>query len=335
MTSVPLVSILIPCYNSASWLVETLDSALAQTWQNVEIILVDDASTDNSLSIAEDYESKGVKLFTQTENRGQTATLNRCLQLAKGDFIQYLDADDILEPQKIEIQVHRLLREGPGTVAISPWARFYNNDLSTARFVPNNDWRDFSKPIDWLVDCWTDHGTMPPGSWLYPRKIVEDIGPWHELLSLNNDMEYFTRTVLTCNQIAFCPKARWYYRSGNPSLSGQRSEHALWSQHEVIRLSTERVLGVENTPCTRYASACYWQYFIFLAYPRVPHLIKSAERKIASLGGCDSKPEGGRMFRVFRDLFGWKAAMSIQKIYYRYRQTQQDYRHSSEKQLNG
>ncbi|MBC1225146.1 glycosyltransferase family 2 protein [Nostoc sp. UCD121] len=319
MSISPLVSILIPVYNAEPYLRETLDSALNQTWRNIEIILVDDGSKDDSLAIAKSYESKGVKVISQGQNKGQTAALNRCLAEAKGDFIQYLDADDILEPQKIEVQIKRLLEEPSGTLAIAPWARFYQNDLSTAKFVPNNDWCDFDDPIAWLVECWTGHGTMPPGSWLYPREIIEKTGLWHEELTLNNDMEYFTRAVLASRRLVFCPEAKWYYRSGNPSLSGQRSEKALWSQYEVIRLSTERLLSVENSDRTRYATACSWQYFVFLAYHRLPELVQYAEKKITELGGCDLKPDGGSLFRVLRDIFGWKAAMNLQRFYYRYR----------------
>jgi glycosyltransferase involved in cell wall biosynthesis len=314
-----LVSILIPAYNAEFFIAETLDSALSQTWQNTEIIVVDDGSTDNTLMIAKQYESKGVKVISQGRNRGQTAALNRCLAASQGDFIQYLDADDILEPQKIEVQIRRLLKEPPGTLAIAPWARFYQNDLATAKFVPNNDWQDFDDPIAWLVECWTGHGTMPPTSWLYPREIVEATGSWHESLTLNNDMEYFTRAVLASKKLVFCPEARWYYRSGNPSLSGQRSEKALWSQYEVIRLSTERLFMIENTERTRYAAACYWQYFVFMAYPQTADLIKSAEKNIRTLGGCDLKPDGGSIFKIMRDIFGWKISLRLQKLYYQLR----------------
>jgi glycosyltransferase involved in cell wall biosynthesis len=317
----PLVSILIPAYNSESYLSETLNSALAQTWNNIEIVLVDDGSTDYTLSIAESYKSRGVKVISQDKNRGQTAALNRSLIEAKGDFIQYLDADDILEPQKIEVQVHRLMKEPPGTLAIAPWARFYQNDLTTAKFVPNNDWQDFDDPIAWLVECWTGHGTMPPTSWLYPREIVEATGLWHESLTLNNDMEYFTRAVLASKKIVFCPEARWYYRSGNPSLSGQRSEKALWSQYEVIRLSTERLFAIENSERTRYAAACYWQYFVFMAYPQAMDLLKIAEKNIKDLGDFNLKPLGSPSFELLCLILGWKKAKRIQSFFSKYRRT--------------
>ncbi len=315
----PLVSILIPAYNVAPYISETLNSSISQTWENIEVIVVDDGSRDDTLAIAKTYESKKIKVIGQDKNLGQTAALNRSLAEAQGDFIQYLDADDILEPQKIEVQVNRLLKEASGTLAIAPWARFYKNDLSTAKFVPNKDWKDYDDVIAWLVDCWTGNGTMPPSSWLYPREIIDVTGLWNESLTLNNDMEYFTRAVISSKRLVFCPESKWYYRSGNPSLSGQRSQQALWSQYEVIRLSTERLLSVENSDRTRLASACYWQYFIFMAYPQAPDLIEYATKKVVDLGGGDLKPEGGTLFKMVRDIFGWKIAIHLQRIYYKYR----------------
>ena len=315
-----LVSILIPAYNAELYIAETLESAIAQTWGNIEIIVVDDGYRDDTLAIAKRYETKGIKVIAQGQNRGQTVALNRCLAEAQGDYIQYLDADDILEPQKIGIQVNRLLNEPQGTLAIAPWARFYENNLLTAKFKPNRDWKDYDNPIDWLIDGWTDYGTMPPTSWLYPRDVIDETGLWNESLTLNNDMEYFTRAVIASKKLVFCTEARWYYRSGHPSLSGQRSNQALWSLYEVIRLSTERLLAIENSDRTLYACACYWQLFVFMAYPQALDLIKYAEKQIHDLGGCDLVPEGGLMFKVIRQILGWRIAMRLQKLYYQYRQ---------------
>ncbi len=111
MQSSPLVSILIPCYNSEQWLAETIESALAQTWKNIEIIIVDDGSTDNSLAIAKSFESSIVKVISQ-ENKGASTARNIALKEAQGDFIQYLDADDLLAPDKIELQVGLLENNG-------------------------------------------------------------------------------------------------------------------------------------------------------------------------------------------------------------------------------
>ena len=99
-----LVSILIPAYNAEQWLAGTLISALAQTWPHVEVIVVDDGSKDGTLAIAKSFERRSVKVVTQP-NMGAPAARNRALELAQGTYMQWLDADDLLEPTKISAQM--------------------------------------------------------------------------------------------------------------------------------------------------------------------------------------------------------------------------------------
>ncbi|MEY4916996.1 MAG: hypothetical protein RL616_909 [Verrucomicrobiota bacterium] len=105
----PLVSILIPAYNSEQWLADTLRSALAQTWANKEIIVVDDGSRDGTLALARSFESLGVKVATQN-NSGASAARNHAFRLSQGEFIQWLDADDLLAPGKITSQMNAIDR---------------------------------------------------------------------------------------------------------------------------------------------------------------------------------------------------------------------------------
>src|ERR1700751_2842411 len=103
----PLVSILIPAYNAQPWIADTIRSAIAQTWQHKEIIIVDDGSSDRTAAVARRFASRDVAVVT-TENQGAAAARNRALQLSQGDYIQWLDADDLLAPDKIERQLAAL-----------------------------------------------------------------------------------------------------------------------------------------------------------------------------------------------------------------------------------
>ena len=98
------VSVIIPLYNTEKHIKDCIVSVLSQTYQNIEIIVIDDGSTDSSLDIANKYKSNTVKIISQT-NKGAAAARNAGLQIATGEYIQFLDADDILEKQKIEIQI--------------------------------------------------------------------------------------------------------------------------------------------------------------------------------------------------------------------------------------
>src|ERR1051325_3114803 len=104
MVMKPLVSILVPAFNAQNSIADTLRSALAQTWERKEIIVVNDGSTDDTLSIARQFESPSVRVVTQ-ENQGAAVARNTALSLCQGDYIQWLDADDLLSPQKIAQQI--------------------------------------------------------------------------------------------------------------------------------------------------------------------------------------------------------------------------------------
>ena len=99
-----LVSILIPAYNAEQWLGDTLRSVVGQTYMNKEIIVVDDGSRDNTLSVARRFESPSVKVMTQS-NQGAAAARNKALSVSQGEYIQWLDADDLLSAEKIERQM--------------------------------------------------------------------------------------------------------------------------------------------------------------------------------------------------------------------------------------
>ena len=99
----PLVSIIIPCYNAEKYVGEAIESALAQTYPNKEVIVIDDGSTDGSLQVIKSF---GDRIRWETgPNRGGSAARNRGIELARGELIQFLDADDLLHPKKLEKQV--------------------------------------------------------------------------------------------------------------------------------------------------------------------------------------------------------------------------------------
>src|SRR5208283_3342655 len=121
----PLVSILTPAHNAEKWIEEAIRSAIAQTWENKEIIVVNDGSTDQTLAIARQFESKSVRIVSQ-ERQGAAAARNHAFRLSQGDYIQWLDADDLLAPDKIERQLAALREGDSGRILLSsPWAAFY------------------------------------------------------------------------------------------------------------------------------------------------------------------------------------------------------------------
>ncbi len=122
----PLVSIIIPFYNAERYLSATLQSAIDQTWNNKEIIVVDDGSTDRSIELITNFKSDKVKLYQQ-QNKGAAAARNLGLSHAKGEYVQFLDADDLLSKDKIEKQV-LALQNHPDQVAVCSTVHFKDDE---------------------------------------------------------------------------------------------------------------------------------------------------------------------------------------------------------------
>jgi len=306
----PLVSILIPCYNAEKWLIQTLESALNQTWSHSEIILVDDGSTDKSLEIARSFHSPKLKVISQS-NQGASAARNLALCQAQGDFIQYLDADDLLAPDKLEHQVELLQAGNQNCTASGAWARFYN-DVSEALFKPQPLWKDFY-PVDFLLCAWEGNWMMHPAAWLTPRAIAEQAGAWDKTLSLNDDGEYFCRIVLASREIKFCSASRVYYRSGiQGSLSASKSAAAWRSQWRSVQLDRMHLFSQEDSPRTRRAFANRFQRLIYDIYPNHLDLIGEIEAEIQQLGGTDLPPVGSPLFQRVATVVGWKLAKHLQ-----------------------
>jgi hypothetical protein len=306
----PRVSIVIPCRNGAAWLGEAIESCLGQSWTNLQIVVVDNGSTDGSLDLAKRYAARAVTVLA-CERTGAGAARNVGLAHADGDLIQFLDADDLLDADKIRRQVERLNAAPAASVASGAWVRFAH-DPSQAVFTPEAVWRDFV-PEDFLIASWLGGGMMPNFSWLTPRAVIERAGPWNETLSVYDDGEFFCRVVLASSGIAFCADARGYYRSaGAPTLSKRRDSPALASAFSAVDLSCRQLLQRCGTAAAKKACATHFQRFAYDAYPQAVKLVARAEQRALELGGSDLRAGGGPAFQMLACGVGWKLSKRAQ-----------------------
>lgn len=312
----PRVSIIIPCYNAERWLAETLESALAQTWPDKEIILVDDGSTDGSLALAKTFGSRGVNVVAQA-NAGAAAARNTGLRLATGDYLQFLDADDLMAPDKIERQVRRLQAEGADCLATCAWGRFTTDPAATVPDPHRELWCDLA-PADWLVLAAEHNLMMATATWLLPRSLAAQIGPWDTTHSSNplDDMDYFDRARVAARMILFCPETRTHYRS---ALAGSLSQvrHAVaWAAiSTTLHRSADLLLTLENSARTRHAAATMLQRFIYEIYPAGPELAAAAAARVRQLGGSDLRPEFGPARRRIATVLGWKLTKRLHQAF--------------------
>ncbi|MGE0702689.1 MAG: glycosyltransferase family 2 protein [Vicinamibacterales bacterium] len=316
MGSPPLVSVLIPAFNAAPWIDQTIDSALAQSWRPLEVIVADGGSTDATRSIVAARARDGVRLLvSERAPQSAAANRNRAYREASGSFIQFLDADDLLSPDKVALQIERL-QDSPDRVASAEWARF-DRDPGAACFVPETVWADMD-PVEWLKTAWTGGGgMMQPGLWLIPRSIAERAGPWDERLTLLDDFEYSTRLLLSSAGVRFCPGARLYYRSGNPaSLASSRSPGAWRSAFQSLDQGTRTLLARCDDTGARSASADVLQRLAYDAFLEDAETAGRAETRVRELGGSSVEMGGGALFGVLRAALGWKRAKAVKRLAY-------------------
>jgi glycosyltransferase involved in cell wall biosynthesis len=312
----PLVSVIIPCRDGVAWLGAAIESCLGQSWTHLEIIVVDDASTDGSRKVAWGYRDRGV-VALDSPRRGAAAARNAGLQAARGEFIQFLDADDVLDPEKVGIQVERLADAPSGAVASGAWARFREHP-SEAVFAAEPVWRDFPAPEEFLVASWLGGGMMADFAWLSPRAVLDRAGPWDETLSLADDGEYFCRALLAASAVVFCGNARGFYRStAAPGLSRRHDRAALVSGFAAIDLSCRHLLQRCSSPAAKRACATNYMRFAYDAYPDARDLVALAERRAHELGGTELRPGGGRAFQFLAKGFGWKFGKHCQRAWHR------------------
>lgn len=308
----PITSIIIPAYNCERWIGETIDSALAQTWPNKEIIIVDDGSTDGTLSIAKRYESKIVKVVRR-ENGGASRARNFGLKLAQGDYIQWLDSDDLLDKDKIKKQMDAIKIYGPEVLAVGKFGAFYYR-TEKAIFKKTGLWRDLS-PVEWLIIRFSECAWMQAASWLLSRKLSDIAGYWDERLCLDEDGEYFSRLVSRSKYVKFVESAISYYRRGIlGSLCMNRSNRALESLLLSMELSFHHLRSMEDTERTKDACLKYLQRSVLDYFPGNPDMADKAATLAQKIGGVLIKPDVGWKLRAAERVLGWEKALLLRGI---------------------
>jgi len=187
-----LVSIIIPAYNAAKWISRAIDSVLAQTYPHVEVIVVDDGSTDNTDSVCRSYKNQIRYLYQP--NAGVSTARNRGIKCASGGFIGFLDADDVLLPEMVA-ELMRALYEFPMAQAAAG-AHLWNSGKKT--ICRPSKGRVLSTRSIGLIDNFFDvyrknHTAIWTGAILVKRNILEEIGGFREDVHFGEDTDMWVR----------------------------------------------------------------------------------------------------------------------------------------------
>lgn len=304
----PFVTIIIPTYNAEETLAYTIQSALAQTWSRKEIIVVNDGSTDDTERIARRFESQGVVVVSKA-NGGQSEAINYVLPITKGDYIQHLDSDDLLAPDKIERQLDAIRpRDRNRILFSSAWAPFYYRTRA-ARFVQNALCEDLA-PADWLVRKLSQNLYMANASWLVSRELAEAAGPWDAALHYDQDGEYFARVLLAAQKVCYVPASRVYYRTNTTKsvsyIGGSNTKKD--SLLRSMKLHIQYLQSLEESERVRNACLTYLQNWYFAFSPERADLEAEVGRMAAALGGKLEEPHLRRKFAWMKPVFGIRTA---------------------------
>lgn len=323
----PLVSVIIPLYNAEKYISTAINSALGQTWENIEILVINDGSTDNSLAIAEQFKNEKVKIFNQT-NKGASVARNLGLANSKGEFIQFLDADDILHKDKIKAQIARLMKD-PDKVGLSPFI-FFNDGTDPSNLQIISEWYhdDFSDPVDFLLKLYSDEtiikgfGRMiSQNAWLIPRDIAKEAGNWNIDLSYDDDGEYFCRIILASKGIIYSSESISYYRKfiSGKNISAQKSKKAMQSALKAVKLKYDHLKSrSEITLLNKIFSRMFLKICVDV-YPRNSEVYNEASKIAYELNPSVSTQDFytyTTFYRYITHYFGWKTSAILKFIKY-------------------
>jgi glycosyltransferase involved in cell wall biosynthesis len=314
------VSILIPAYNAERWIAETLRSAIAQTWEPKEIIVVNDGSTDRTQEIARQFEPQGVRVVTQ-KNGGAAAARNNAFSLCQGDYIQWLDADDLLAPDKIARQIEVLADLQNRRALLSGGFAHFKYRYHRAKFIPGPLWRDLS-PLEWLLCKLNEDAYMQTATWLVSRELAQAAGSWNTTLLGDDDGEYFCRVLLASSGVRFVPSARVYYRQAGAGSLGYvgGSNKKLDAHWNSMQLHIKYIRSLEDSEQVRSACVTYLQNYFIYFYPQRDDIVTQMKQLTSQLGKQLYQPRLSWKYSWAQRLFGWRVAKRLQLILPRVRE---------------
>jgi glycosyltransferase involved in cell wall biosynthesis len=300
-----------------------MDSVLGQTYRPIELIVVDDGSNDNTPEVIEKWDRKRLsndpfelRYFYQ-ENQGASAARNRGLIESQGEYIQFLDADDMLSPKKLTCQVSVLSSSGNQTAAYGPWRHFEKVGKKLALYKPRG-------PADGndLLKKWIEGWFVVPHSLLWKRVDVNELGPWDETLAADQDGEYTMRFLAYGGKLLFCEQAMVFYR-GTPNfvkvgnhISSRNDGKSIRSRIRVARRQ-EKLLSNSGLLNDEYRKALSRRYYDIAKDFTTRHktLRKLCLREFKRLSP-DGLAPGTLRHRVLDMLFGFVLTQRLRFLIY-------------------
>jgi glycosyltransferase involved in cell wall biosynthesis len=222
------VSVVIPCYRQAHYLPTAVESALAQTHADVEIIVVDDGSDDDTADVTARY--AGRVLYTRRENGGLAAARNTGVAAATGEYLKFLDADDHLVPEQLEWQVAAL--DGRHDAISITAVRAYRESNPS-------DFTDIAPPVRSLLPDFLNQPDAAVHAFLFPTTLFQQASGFREELRIAEDWDFFCRLGKLRPAVVTDPRIGAYYRLRDGSMSADRRAMVLGVARMLIDMHDE------------------------------------------------------------------------------------------------
>lgn len=268
-----LVSVIIPCHNMQRWLGEAIDSCLNQTYSPIETVIIDDGSTDQSLDIIKQYQEKYPDqiVWKSGANRGGCFARNLGFSLSKGDYIQFLDADDYLFPDKLAKQV-RCMEETGADVVYGDWQEKRHYPDGAVEF---GEVRACGPKADFLESLLSNDRWLIPATLLFKRSAVLNSEPWDETLKAAQDRDYLISVARSGANFVYQPGCTAIYRKYGSITVSTRCKRLWFDSHCRAMEKAEQKLAQEGLLTPNYCQALAHAYFEMgkeFLYSDLPHL---------------------------------------------------------------
>ncbi len=210
-THAPQVSVIIPAYNGDRYIVQAVESVLAQTFTDYEIIIVDDGSTDETHQVLQPYFE--IIRYVHQENRGVAAARNRGIQEAKGKFIAFLDQDDFFFPDKLAAQIALFHQQPSLGIVNSGWRLVNEQGDAISDITP---WLYFPK-LD--LETWIVQMPVLPSAMMFSRRWLELAGGFNSEFDSVDDSDLVLRLAMLGCEAAWLPQVTVFYRQHDQNVS--------------------------------------------------------------------------------------------------------------------
>jgi glycosyltransferase involved in cell wall biosynthesis len=295
---------LVPAYNAAPWVEEAVSSLLGQTYSELEVIVVNDCSKDETLEKVSAIRDSRLKIFSNSENRGLIGTLNHACAVATGDYFARMDADDVAHPERIEKQMKALLADEKLSV-VGTAIRFFTKeenwgDVTTAPLVHPTQAADMRANLPF-------YSSLGHGASLFRRRVFEaNVGrdPWGQVAVYDpafphaEDYELWSRLALAGHKMRSLPEVLQEVRLHRSSVS-QRENTTQLQIADRVRARWRRALGLSETGAHADTQSALGR----MSIPKDPAFLDRVEACFEELFSANQKT------RLF-DASAWEKALS-------------------------